>query len=143
MTMNNDLQHLKILAIVHWIWGGMIALFSCFGLIYVVLGIAVVNDVFPASGTSNANQMPSEFGWLFVGIGSCVTVFGWLIGALNIYCGFLLKQHRRRVFCIVIAAIDCISFPIGTTLGVFTMIVLVRDSVKRLYETHEPPHGIA
>ena len=34
----------------------------------------------------------------------------------------------------VIAAINCLHIPIGTMLGIFTFIVLGRDSVRKLYD---------
>jgi hypothetical protein len=31
------------------------------------------------------------------------------------------------------AGVECLFMPVGTVLGVFTIIVLVRDSVKELF----------
>ena len=39
------------------------------------------------------------------------------------------------MFCLVIAALLCMITPFGTVLGVFTIIVLVRPSVKLLFTT--------
>ena len=36
-------------------------------------------------------------------------------------------------FSLVIAALCCLNMPLGTVLGVFTFIVLTRDSVKAQY----------
>ena len=38
------------------------------------------------------------------------------------------------MFSLVVAALDCMGFPFATVLGVFTFIVLLRDSVAELYE---------
>jgi hypothetical protein len=38
----------------------------------------------------------------------------------------------------VIAALLCMFMPFGTVLGVFTIIVLVRDSVKALFNGINP-----
>jgi hypothetical protein len=35
----------------------------------------------------------------------------------------------------VIAGINCLSFPFGTALGIFTLIVLSRESVQALYKS--------
>jgi hypothetical protein len=37
------------------------------------------------------------------------------------------------MFSLVIAGVNCASFPLGTLLGVFTFIVLLRASVRSLY----------
>jgi hypothetical protein len=128
---NNDIKHLDLLAIFHWVWGGLILLFSLFGVIYIILGVMVLNGSLPMDDPN----MPREtFAWIFIAMGGAVLILGWVVGGLNVYSGFCLKKHKKRTFCIVIAALDCLSFPIGTTLGVFTIVVLLRDSVKALYQ---------
>jgi hypothetical protein len=37
------------------------------------------------------------------------------------------------MFSLVVTGITCLSFPFGTALGVFTIIVLTRGSVRQLY----------
>jgi len=41
------------------------------------------------------------------------------------------------MFSFIFAAILCGLFPFGTVLGVFTIIVLSKDSVKKIYELAE------
>ena len=38
----------------------------------------------------------------------------------------------------VVAGVACTFAPLGTALGVFTIIVLMRDSVKELFEAGTP-----
>jgi hypothetical protein len=42
--------------------------------------------------------------------------------------------RKRRKFYIVIAAICCAVFPLGTPLGVFTILVLSRPEVKAMFQ---------
>jgi hypothetical protein len=45
-----------------------------------------------------------------------------------------------RLFSLIVAGFMCMFFPFGTALGVFTFIVLTRESVRRLYfETESQP----
>ncbi len=44
-----------------------------------------------------------------------------------------IKAQRHHIFCLIIAAIICLQIPFGTTLGIFTLIVLLRPSVKKLF----------
>ncbi len=136
---NPDLKHLDLLAIFHFVWGGLIMLLSLFGVIYIVLGILILNGTLPMD-TQDPNFPAEYLAWMFVVMGAVTVLLGWTMGILNIYSGFCLKKHKKRVFCIVIAAIDCLSFPIGTTLGVFTIVVLLRDSVKALYAAEAARH---
>jgi hypothetical protein len=134
-----DITNLKTLAICHWVWGGMIALFSCFAIIYIIMGVVFLNTTFP----TNPGQTPPPpwFGWIFVGIGSVALLVGWTVGGLNIWSGFLMRRRRGWTLSIVTAALNCLSIPIGTTLAIFTFIVLTRSSVKAMYAAHHTPHG--
>ena len=42
---------------------------------------------------------------------------------------------------LVVAALECLAFPLGTVLGVFTLIVLVRPEVKQLFGVASTPLG--
>ncbi len=130
-----DLTHLNVLAICFWVWGGITALFSSIGLIHVAMGVAMISGNFPGPTTMPNSQIPAEqfVGWMFVILGSAFVMFGWLIGGLSIYAGFCLKRHRRWMLCMIVASLNCISIPIGTALGVFTIIVLVRPRVKAMF----------
>jgi hypothetical protein len=45
---------------------------------------------------------------------------------------------EEYTFCLVMAGVACMFMPFGTVLGVFTIIVLLRDSVKELFGVTEP-----
>ena len=47
--------------------------------------------------------------------------------------GRRLAGHRSYTFCLVIAGIECAFSPFGTVLGVFTIVVLIRPSVKERF----------
>lgn len=132
-----DQSHLNILAICYWIWGGIIALFSLFGLIYVAIGIAMVAGGLGAPTTQTAAPPPAFIGWMFIVMGAIATGIGQLTGWLNIVAGYSLKRHKRRILTMVTAGLNCISFPIGTTLGVFTFVVLARPSVRAAFAANE------
>ena len=137
-----DLGHLKTLAIVHYVWGGLTMVMSCFAIIYIVLGVAALSDpsMFappPRPGFPTVNQQqqpPPEFiGYFFIGCGSAGLALGWLDGILTILSGRGLARQRGRTFSLVVAGINCLSVPLGTILGVFTFIVLMRPSVQAIY----------
>ena len=46
------------------------------------------------------------------------------------------------MYCLVVAAIECLFIPFGTVLGVFTIVVLNRSSVRSLFRDGRPkPHS--
>ena len=45
-----------------------------------------------------------------------------------------LSQRRHYLYCMIIAALACTHTPLGTVLGIFTIFVLMRPSVKELFQ---------
>jgi hypothetical protein len=45
-----------------------------------------------------------------------------------------LGRRRGRLLCQIAAAVSCLQMPWGVLLGVFTFMVLNRESVKQLFE---------
>ena len=139
-----DADHLRVLSILHYVWGGLILLFSCFSIIYVVMGAMMVAGAFrfpppgPTTAPAASQPSPAFLGYIFAGMGGCGLCVGWALGIATIVSGRRMMRRRSRVFSIVVASIGCLSFPLGTTLGVFTIVILMRDSVKALYATAPP-----
>lgn len=130
--MNEDEQHLNGLAIAHYVVGGLMVLFACIPLLHMGIGLAMVtgSDGMPQE---LGQPVPSWFGWLFFLMGLSVFVLGQAVAVSIIVSGRFLKQRRNYWFSFVLACIACTFMPVGTVLGVFTIIVLSRDSVKALY----------
>ena len=47
--------------------------------------------------------------------------------------GVQIRKRRWWTFCYLTGWGECLMFPFGTVLGIFTIIVLARPSVKRLF----------
>ncbi|MBV8781724.1 MAG: hypothetical protein JO353_10035 [Phycisphaerae bacterium] len=125
---SRDADHLNILAICHWICAGIIALFSCIFIVHIVIGIAQVNG-------APSPQMGPFFGWFFIIFGGLAVALGWTLAILTMISGLFIRRRRNRLFSLIVAGIDCLWFPFGTVLGVFTFIVLLRDSVRSSYSS--------
>jgi hypothetical protein len=50
-----------------------------------------------------------------------------LYGTVNVFAGRCLRQRRRWMATVVISAINCLNVPLGTLLGVFTIVVVAGD----------------
>ena len=129
--MNNDADHLKLLSIFHYIVAGLTALFACVPCIHLAMGVAMVSGAFNQPGESGP---PAWFGWVIIVMASLFILGGWTLAALLFAAGRCLARHKRRVFCVVVAALACVLMPYGTVLGVFTIVVLMRPSVARLFD---------
>lgn len=128
--MNKDYEHLKWLSVGFYVYAGLTALFACFPFIHLFVGIAMVSGSFD----DGKNPPPPFFGWFFIGIASVFILLGFALAICNFLAGKYLKQQTKYTFCFVIAVINCMFAPLGTILGIFTIIVLLRDSVKALFE---------
>jgi len=124
---NCDDEHLKLLSVFHYVLGGLTALFGCMPFIHVAIGVAMIMG---KMSSSTGNGPPPEFGWLFVGMGAIAIIVIWTMAILLLVSAGRLKKRRSWIFCFVVACVSCLFTPFGTVLGVFTIIVLLRDSVK-------------
>ena len=127
-----DDEHLRLLSIFHYVVAGLTALCGCFPLIHVTIGLIIAFA--PEQFGDNKGQPPPPWmGFILAGIGSFIIAIFWSLAACIALTGRFLARHKRYMFCLVIAAIECMFAPFGTVLGVFTIIVLMRDSVKQLF----------
>jgi hypothetical protein len=133
--MNQDTEHLRLLSIFHYIVAGLAALFSFFPLLYTTVGAIFI--FVARHGTAKPGEdMPPEFvGWIFVVVGSFLFLLGIAIATCILVAGRSLAKHTHYWFAFAMACIECLFIPFGTILGVFTIIVLSRESVKTLFLT--------
>jgi len=138
--MNNDLDHLKYLSIGYYVFAGLTALFSLFPLIYVAVGIMV------ATGTLDGEKGPGPpqlVGVFIAGAGFIAILLILSLAVCNFVVARGLKNQARYTFCFVIAAVNLLIFaPLGTILGVLTIIVLIREPVKELFNHGIPAAGV-
>jgi len=133
--MNDDHEHLNLLAIFHYVVAGMTALIACIPIIHLLMGIFLL--IAPAVAGSSAPRQGQGslvfLGLLFVIIPGLFIAAGWTLALFVFLAGRRLHRRTAWKFCLVVAAIECIIMPFGTVLGVFTIIVLERASVKAIF----------
>jgi hypothetical protein len=136
IILSKDEEHLKYLVIFSRIYGVIDILFSLIGVAYLFfIGSLIESSGFQRDADRLNFQLPPEqFMKIILFFVSVMILFQVLLGIMTIISGQFIKQKRYRTFSIVIAGLNCISFPLGTALGVFTIIVLFRDSVVSLYD---------
>lgn len=140
--MYQDIEHLRLLAIFHYLMAGIGALFSCFPMLHLAIGLAMLFAPESFEHSRHNNPQNLQFvGLLFTGIAAVLILIGWAISFCVFLAGQYLSQHRHYLFCLIIAGILCLFAPFGTVLGVFTIIVLVRPSVKPLFDAQPASTG--
>jgi len=131
--MNSDEEHLRLLSIFHYVVGGMTALFACIPVVHLVLGLVMV---FKPEVFGPGKDRPPEFlGWIMIGVAAVIILAGWTLAVLLVATGRCLAKRRYHTFCFITACLACLFMPLGTVLGVFTLIVLLRPSVKQMFQS--------
>jgi hypothetical protein len=125
--MNKDKQNVKLLSIFHYILGVVIALFFSIFLLHIASGISIL------CGPGSERPVQTFMG--FIILPGSMMLCGWALAVCIFIAGSKLARYRARTYCLVIAGIECMFMPFGTVLGVFTIIVLMKDSVRELFET--------
>ena len=131
MKPNQDIDHLRLLAIFHFVAGGILAVLSFIPLIHVTVGIAILSGAF--DDMDGGSAPPAFMGWMFVIFPSMFILGGLTMSTCMALAGRRLRLQTGYMFCLVVAAIECTFMPFGTVLGVFTIIVLMRPSVRELF----------
>lgn len=129
---SQDAEHLRLLSIFHTIVAVLTALFASIFIVHVAIGIAALRD--PASFGGPDGPADASFGWIFVAMGSLVVLAGWALAASLFLAGRYLRQRTRYTFCMVVAGLSCMIMPFGTVLGILTLIVLLRPSVRSMFQ---------
>jgi hypothetical protein len=132
--MNEDLEHLRLLSIFHYVVAGIGALFACFPCFHLAFGLILAITPGAIEHGTRGNPEISQFiGAMMAGIAGVMILAGWTLALCVFLSARFLAVQRNYTFCLVIACILCIMVPFGTVLGVFTIIVLMRPSVKSLF----------
>jgi hypothetical protein len=135
---NIDADHLNLLSIFHFVGAAL----ACLGILFLMAHFAMMHFFFTNQAFwQDQKQAPPPaaffemFVWFYLAIGL------WLLASaiLNVLSGVFLRLRKYRTFSFVVAGIDCVHVPFGTILGVFTIVVLTRDSVRDLYEGEARP----
>jgi len=143
-----DAEHLSALSIGHYIMAGLSALSAIPLVAYAFAGAKLaeqlsnemaltMGDISGQAGVDPLAGAPMEMmedlGTLMI----TMTALGFLLAVVTAIGFFLvglkLRQRQWWTFCYLSGWGECLLFPFGTILGVFTIIVLSRPMVKRSF----------
>jgi len=143
-----DAEHLSALSIGHYIMAGLTAIGAVPLVGYAVAGAKLAEQITnemrltmgDLSGQAGVDpfagapmEMMADLGTLMI----TMTVLGLVllvVTAIGLFLvGLKLRQRQWWTFCYLSGWGECLMFPFGTILGVFTIIVLSRPTVKRSF----------
>ncbi len=123
-------QHVKILAILHIVFGslGIMLALGLLALFGGIAGLIGASDYSPGAHVS----IP-----ILGGIAAFIFFFLLAISLPGVIAGIGLLQFRSwaRVLTIVLSVLDLIHVPFGTALGVYGLWVLLSQGSERLFRT--------
>lgn len=129
MSQHDD--HLQILAIFHYVVAGIATLISLFPAIHLLIGIGLFTVgflepkvLFPMQIVGGFFILFASF-WIFCGLSFAICLA---------VAGRSLQRRRRYQYCLVMAGVTCMFMPFGTVLGVFTIILLLKEDVKAQFQ---------
>ncbi|HEY1203849.1 MAG: hypothetical protein ABSH46_17795 [Bryobacteraceae bacterium] len=133
-------NHVKILAILHIVFGalGLLAALLCLAFFGVIAGVIQT----AAESSSNPD---AQLAVPVVGIvGAIIVILVVVFSLPGIVTGFGLLHHREwaRILGIVLAAISLPGVPFGTALGIYGLWVLLNAETARLFARPRPQSGV-
>lgn len=138
----NDESTMSILVILWKVWAGLTAVGGCCAAGYFAFGAALMAGSASATSSSMPGGMPpaapetAVVGGFFAFIGILMLALMAGIGVLNWLAGTWIQQRRNYVGVVVLAAIACLSVPLGTGLGIFTFVMITKPHIKAEFDAN-------
>jgi hypothetical protein len=127
-----DEEHLRLLSIAHYIAAGFNAFIALIGFAYgSFFSIMLRNIPNNSSSGFGSDFDPAALFGVLGGLFGVAMLFG---AAAEFWVGRSLTRREGHTFCVIVSAFDCLSVPYGTLLGVASLVVLERPTVKALFQ---------
>lgn len=136
-----DQSHLNTLSILHYVNAGLSALSIVFIILhYLAMRFIFTNEAMikeiekdPTASPEILTSMLDIFIWFYL-LAALYAIASLII---NFLAARYLKARINKTFTMVVAGINCINIPLGTVLGIFTLIKLTTPSASFIYEENK------
>jgi hypothetical protein len=138
-TAEKDRQYLRVLSIFWYVVAGLYAVAAVVSGLYIAYGVWMAGWSAPARGGVSV----TTFGYFLVAVGVWLVLFYGVFAYLAYLTGRSLVEYRRWKFVFGMAVALCVvgGVPI-LVLGVFTIVVLSRESVKAQFARGGPAYSL-
>jgi hypothetical protein len=121
-------QHVKVLAWLNIIYGGL-------GILFGLAVFALLGGIAGFISHLDSNVDAQQAAPILVLVGTVVVLLLLLVSAPAIVagCGLLYFQPWARILAIVLSALHLLSFPFGTALGVYGLWTLLSAETEPLF----------
>lgn len=134
LVLQRDDEHLRLLAIFFYISAALHAVLGCLPTLHVTIGLIMLlgaGDFGPPGGD---DVFLRAIGLMFTIVAGAIILVSWALALANVLTGRFLSERRHLAFCRAVAIVECLFVPLGTLLGVFTLVVLTRPSIVAQFD---------
>lgn len=126
-----DLQTLKSLAQLHYVLAALTALLSCTLIIQLLQGLAIMRGDTPLP--AGVDLPPEPLGMMIAVLAGGGMAIGWVHAGVIFVMGRWIAARRRHALLLVVSGLNCMYLPLGTALSIWSLIVLSRPRIGRLF----------
>src|SRR5271165_3058990 len=105
-----DLEHINLLAIFHYVLAGVLGLSGCVPIIHFTVGVLMVTDTPKTAG----GPPLAAVGVLFIAVASVLILMFWAMAVCTVLAGRYLHRQQHYSFCLLVAGVLCAFMPRGT-----------------------------
>ena len=121
-------DQIKIIGIL-WIIFGSLSLFGALALFLILMGVSYIPGIDPVA--------PGILRFIGFFIGSFLALLGLpkIIGGI----GLIKRQEWGRILTLVVSFLNLLSFPFGTALGIYSIIILMNKETAAWFHLPQGP----
>lgn len=134
--MVNDYKSLKLLSILHYCMTVLQGLLLVVPTILIWFGIQELGSP-GLINQKDGTPAPPFLGWTIVSISVVGFIFILAVTIATWMSARFIKRKQHYHFSFALACVELLTFPLGTALGIFTIIVLLDKQVKELYSASQ------
>jgi len=124
-------KHVDVISIL-WIVSGSLGILIAIFFFWFFWAITFIPDM--GDEVSYILRLIATWGFIFLAVFSIPEIIGGI--------GLLRRKEWGRILVLIVSFFNLISFPLGTVLGVYSFIILLKEETVRLFTlNHEAKKG--
>lgn len=124
-------KHVDVISIL-WIVSGSLGILIAIFFFWFFWAITFIPDM--GDEVSYILRLIATWGFIFLAVFSIPEIIGGI--------GLLRRKEWGRILVLIVSFFNLISFPLGTALGVYSFIILLKEETVRLFTlNHEAKKG--
>jgi hypothetical protein len=141
--MDRRREHVRLLAIFHFVYAGLVVLGTLVPIFWLLAASLWWPELVEEAQREGGGVPVMATGAIAMGFAGFGILLGWIWAGCLVFAGRSLLNLSRYTYCLVVAGVACLGVPLGTVLGVTSLVVLNREDVRELFEPAVTPPASA